>query len=90
VTIAEVLFYFPNALAIVSSARYAAATRADARALLRRSARWCWPSAGPLRSASRVVARPIIRLGFGPSYAESATVLLIILPGVVATRRSRS
>jgi O-antigen/teichoic acid export membrane protein len=84
VTIAEVLFYFPNALAIVSSARYAAASRADARALLRRSARWVLAVSGATAIGLAIVARPVIRLGFGASYNESATVLQIILPGVVA------
>ena len=84
VTIAEILFYFPNALAIVSSARYAAATRADARALLNRSTRWVLTVSAATALAMAIAARPVIRLAFGPSYLESGTVLLIILPGVVA------
>lgn len=84
VTIAEVLFYFPNSLAIVSSARYATATPAEARALLRRSARWVVLVSTTTALAIAVVARLAIRIAFGPSYAESADILMIILPGVVA------
>jgi len=84
VTIAEVLFYFPNALAIVSSARYAAATPDDARALLRKSARWVLAVSSTTAVGLAVLARPVIAAAFGSSYAPSATVLMIILPGVVA------
>jgi O-antigen/teichoic acid export membrane protein len=84
VTIAELLFYFPNALAIVSSARYATATRADARALLARSARWVVVVSAATALAIAVSARVAIRMAFGPSYAPSADILMIILPGVVA------
>jgi O-antigen/teichoic acid export membrane protein len=84
VTIAEVLFYFPNALAIVSSARYAAASPADARALLVRSAKWVVAVSTATAIGLAIAGRPAIRLAFGPSYGESATILMIILPGVVA------
>ena len=84
VTIAELLFYFPNALAIVSSARYATATGAEARALLRRSGIWVLAVSSATAAALALAARPVIRLAFGPSYDESARLLLIVLPGVVA------
>ena len=84
VTIAELLFYFPNSLAIVSSARYAAATPAEARALLARSARWVVLISTTTALAIALAARFAIRIVFGPSYAESADILMIILPGVVA------
>jgi O-antigen/teichoic acid export membrane protein len=84
VTIAELLFYFPNALAIVSSARYATATTPEARALLRRSALWVLGMSSASAAALAILGGPVITLAFGSSYAESARVLLILLPGVVA------
>lgn len=83
-TIAEVLFYFPNALAIVSSARYASARPAEARALLKRSALWVLAMSSATAIALAATAGPVITLAFGSSYAESAHILLILLPGVVA------
>ena len=84
VTMAELLFYFPNALAIVSSARYATATRAEALALFRRSAVWVVAVSSVTGLIMAALARPVIRLAFGPSYDASAALLMIALPGVVA------
>jgi len=84
VTIVEVMFYFPNALAVVSSPRYAAATRAEARALLKRSSVWVLTVSSATAIALAVVSGPLIRLVFGSAYAESSRLLVILLPGVVA------
>ena len=84
ITIAEVLFYFPNALAVVTVSRYAAAGRQEARLLLARSAGWVLAVSAACAAGLAVVGGPVIERIFGPSYAPSATVLRILLPGVVA------
>lgn len=84
ITIAEVLFYFPNALAVVTVSRYASATPPEARRLLLRSAAWVVAVNVACALGLAIVGAPIIERIFGPSYAESSRVLLILLPGVVA------
>jgi O-antigen/teichoic acid export membrane protein len=83
VTIAEVLFYFPNALAVVTVSRYASASRAQASALLRRSIVWVLAVSTGCALALAVAGGPFITRVFGPSYAESFTALLVLLPGIV-------
>jgi O-antigen/teichoic acid export membrane protein len=84
VTLAEILFYFPNALAVVTISRYASASPVEALALLKRSAAWVLAISAGCAVGLAVVSGPIIRLIFGSSYAGSASALLILLPGVVA------
>jgi O-antigen/teichoic acid export membrane protein len=84
ITIAEVLFYFPNALAVVTVSRYAAAGRQEARSLLARSAGWVLAVSAACAAGLAVLGGPVIEWIFGPSYAPSAAVMLILLPGVVA------
>jgi O-antigen/teichoic acid export membrane protein len=84
VTIAEMLFYFPNALAVVTISRYASASAAEARALLKRSATWVLAVSTACAVALALVGGPVIALIFGPAYLGSAESLRILLPGVVA------
>jgi len=83
-TIAEVLFYCPNAVAVVTTARYASASPAEAYALIKRSSAWVLAISVACAMAIAVLGGPIIALVFGSSYAASARALLILLPGVVA------
>jgi O-antigen/teichoic acid export membrane protein len=84
ITIAEVLFYFPNALAVVTVSRYAAAGRREARGLLVRSAGWVLLVSAGCAAGLALVGGVVIERVFGPSYAASTPVLRILLPGVVA------
>jgi O-antigen/teichoic acid export membrane protein len=83
ITIAEVLFYFPNALAVVTVSRYASATRAEARALLKRSTAWVLMGNAGCAVMLALAGGPFIHRVFGPSYDASLPALLILLPGVV-------
>jgi O-antigen/teichoic acid export membrane protein len=84
IMIAEVLFYFPNALAVVTVSRYASATPPAARRLLLRSAAWVVAVNVACALGLAILAGPVIERMFGPSYAASSHVLRILLPGVVA------
>jgi O-antigen/teichoic acid export membrane protein/SAM-dependent methyltransferase len=83
VTIAEVLFYFPNSLAVATVSRYASASRPQAGALLSRSIGWVLAVSTACAVGLAVAGGPFIAWVFGPSYAGSFTALLILLPGVV-------
>jgi O-antigen/teichoic acid export membrane protein len=84
VTIAEMLFYFPNALAVVTISRYASASPEEARALLKRSMGWVLAVSAGCAVLLALIGGPVIDMIFGSSYGASAHVLRILLPGVVA------
>ena len=83
VTVAELLFYFPNALAVVTVSRYAAASPAAARRLLVRSMLVVVTVNAVCAVALAIAGGPLIARLFGPSYAESTTALRLLLPGIV-------
>jgi O-antigen/teichoic acid export membrane protein len=83
VTMAEVLFYFPNALAVVTVSRYASSGRGEALSLLARSAGWVLLVNTVCAVVMAVAGGPFITRVFGPSYAASLPPLHILLPGVV-------
>jgi O-antigen/teichoic acid export membrane protein len=84
VTIAETLFYFPNALAVVTISRYAAATPAQAVSLLKRSAALVVVVSAACAAAIAVAGGFVIAHVFGAAYTGSTGPLLILLPGVVS------
>jgi O-antigen/teichoic acid export membrane protein len=84
ITIAEILFYLPNALAVVTVSRYASASPGEARELLRRSTRWVLALNGACGLAGGLAGLVVIPWVFGASYAPSSRLLLILLPGVIA------
>ena len=84
ITIAEVLFLLPNALAVVTVSRYASASADEARTLLRRSTRWVLALNSACGIAGGLAGLVLIPWLFGASYAPSSRLLLILLPGVIA------
>ncbi|HMC75870.1 MAG TPA: hypothetical protein VKH34_02015 [Vicinamibacterales bacterium] len=84
VTVAEALFYFPNALAVVTISKYAAATHDEAIALLKRSVAWVLAVSIGCAAAIALIGGAVIERVFGAVYLASMPALLILLPGVVA------
>src|SRR5262245_50277220 len=84
ITIAEVLCFLPNALAVVTVSRYASASADEARALLRRSIRWVLALNTACGIAGGLAGLVVIPWLFGVSYVPSSHLLLILLPGVIA------
>jgi len=82
-TFAEVLFYFPNAIAAVTVARYASASREDAARLLVRSSLFVLLVNACCAVGFALVAHPLILRVFGAQYEGSVNVLFTLLPGVV-------
>jgi O-antigen/teichoic acid export membrane protein len=81
--IAELLFYFPNAVAVVTIARYGSSSPEEAAGLLARSCLFVLSVNACCAVALALIARPLILGVFGPQYERSLDVLLVLLPGVV-------
>jgi O-antigen/teichoic acid export membrane protein len=83
VGLADILMMLPNVVGMVLFPRFAAAPDVASRwVLARRVLAWMVPATPVALGATLLVARPLIRLAYGPAFAPSFPAVVWLLPGI--------
>lgn len=83
VSIAELLYYAPQTLAAALTARSLQEEASRGATLTTRVTRLLTAFMLLAAAALSLVARPLVTAVFGPEFGEAATVILILMPGIV-------